>query len=267
MSRLRYPTPHDDVNAVLRAFEARIRVILASQFLGMYLYGSLALGNFDPQTSDIDFIVVTEDELADHCYAALQEMHAQFDVSGSPWAARVEAAYITQGALQHSAPTQAQYPQVEKGTKLFKAPLEIGWAFQLHTLREYGAVISGPDPRSITSSVDRASMRRAVAAIATGWQNQAGQDPEWMEWVRLRDAQSFVVLTLCRMLYSLETGDVTSKPAAARWAKKTLDPHWTALIDRALIGQHQPGEAAAGDVEDTLALIKYTVEKSQNKNT
>ena len=72
----------------------RIQAILGSQFVGMYLYGSLAIGDFDPQGSDIDFLVVTEGDLAETQFTSLQEMHKQFDGSGSPWAGRVETAYI-----------------------------------------------------------------------------------------------------------------------------------------------------------------------------
>jgi hypothetical protein len=277
MSQLNHPTPYADVNAVLYNFAAHIQKILAGQFLGMYLYGSLALGDFDPLTSDIDFIVVTTNEIADDLYTALQEMHEQFDTGESPWAAKVEAAYIPQEALHSFAPTQAKYPQVEKGTKLFKAPLEIGWAFQLYTLRERGVVIAGPDPHMITSPVYLSSMRQAVAAIAGCWQEQASRDPGWLEWLRHKEAQTFVVLTLCRMLYSLDTGDVVSKPAAARWAKKVLDPHWAAIIDRAIIdravidrsitAQHDQGEELHWDVEDTLAFIQYTVGRSTRSLT
>jgi hypothetical protein len=257
-------TAYKDVNAALLNFQERIQAILGSQFVGMYLYGSLALGDFDPGTSDIDFIVVTQNEITDADYAPLAEMHEQFDQSGSTWAKRIEAAYIPQQALYQPSPTSEKYPQVEKGTKLFKAPLENGWCFQLHTLRTYGVVVAGPDPQDITGLVDLSSMRQAVLAIAGGWLEQSRKDPEWLEWVRLKEAQSFVVLTLCRMLYSLETGDVASKPAAARWAKQFLDQDWADLVDRALSGQHAFGEASSRDVEDTLALIRYTAEQCQN---
>jgi hypothetical protein len=157
MSQYICPTPFPDVNAVLHHFAARTRTILESQFLGMYLYGSLDLGDFDPHNSDIDFIVVTKNEVGDNLYTGLQALHAQFDSSDSPWAAKIEAAYIPKEALHHSAPTQAKYPQIEKGTKLVKAPLEMGWAFQLFTLREHGVVIAGPDPRTISAPVDLAA--------------------------------------------------------------------------------------------------------------
>src|SRR5437773_9895210 len=96
-----HPTPYAGVNAALHDFEARIRAILGDQFRGMYLSGSLALGDFDPRTSDIDFLVVTGTALSEDVVGVLRDMHARFDAGGSEWAGRVEAVYIPRYALRH----------------------------------------------------------------------------------------------------------------------------------------------------------------------
>jgi len=250
-----FPTPYGDVNCVLQKITSRIQEILGSQFVGLYLYGSLALGDFDPQISDIDFIVVTQSELSAALIAALQTMHGQFDNSGSPWAGKVEAAYIPLDALKQPAPATTCYPQVEKGRELFLAPLEVGWAFQRYTLRERGVVVCGPSPDSFTDPVDLFEMQRAAAAILGTWQEQARQDADWIAWVRQRNAQGFVVLTICRLLYSLETGSVTSKPAAAHWAQKTLAPTQGSLIQSALSNQGEEGEISDCELEETLDFL------------
>lgn len=255
------PTPYDDVNHILQDFVDRIRFILSGQFVGMYLYGSLALGDFDPFRSDIDFLVATEGEIPEASFAALGEMHVQFDRSGSPWAGKIEAAYIPREAMNHSAPTPASYPQVERGTQLFRAPLETGWAFQRCTLRERGVTVAGPAPRELITPVDPADMRRAAVAILGGWLEQSRSDPEWIAWAREQSSLAFIVLTVCRILYSLETGSVASKPAAACWAAQTLDPRWVALIDRSLAGQHATGDASQGELEEMLTYLVYAIEQ------
>ena len=265
MSKLLHPTTYTDVNAVLRDFLAYIQAILGSRFLGMYLSGSLALGDFDPHSSDIDFVVVTDAEIADDLFVALQDMHTHFDESLSPWAAKVEAVYIPQDALRHSAPTTARYPQIEKGTTLFKDHLESGWIFQCDILREHGVVVAGPDPRTLIDPVDPDDMRRAVAAIPGLWLEQARHDPSWLAWLHQRGNQAFVVLTLCRLLYTLDSGTVASKLAAACWAQKALGKRWAALIERSFAGQHDSRETPDSDVNDTVALIQYTVERSQQQ--
>jgi hypothetical protein len=262
-----FPTPDDQVNIVLQDFTARIQAILGSQFVGLYLYGSLALGDFDPQSSDIDLIVVTLSELSPELLPALRAMHREFDRSGSPWAGKVEAAYAPLEALRNPAPTARPFPQVEKGTQLFLAPPEAGWAFQRHTLREQGLIVSGPGPGTLTGPVDRAEMQRAAAAILGGWQAQARQDPDWLDWVRRRGPQSFVVLTICRLLYSLKTGSVVSKPAAARWAQKNSEPGRAALIQRALAGQQGEDEVSELELEATLGFLDEALIQAQAKRS
>ena len=262
MSDPSHPTPIPDVNAVLHNFLAQIQTLLGGHFRGMYLYGSLALGDFDPHTSDIDILVATDDGLGNDLFAGLRMMHERFDASDSPWVGRVEAAYIPVGVLRHSLPSEARYPQIERGGTLVREPLEPGWVFQCESLRTHGIVVEGPEPQTLIDPVDREDMRGAVAAITGQWLDQAVHDPDWLNWVLRRKNQAFVVLTLCRMLYSLETGGVASKPAAARWAEATVDERWTPLITRALAGQNDTRTAVEDDVRATIALIEIINRRS-----
>ena len=43
------PTPHQDINKILHLLLENIKEILKDQFIGMYLYGSLSSGDFQPQ--------------------------------------------------------------------------------------------------------------------------------------------------------------------------------------------------------------------------
>jgi len=266
MSEMVHPTPYADVNAVVYGFLTDIQTILGGHFRGMYLCGSLALGDFDPRSSDIDLVVVTDTEISDDLFEALKDMHEQFNASGSPWVFRVEAVYVPQDALRNAAPASAVYPQIEQGTKLFKDHLESGWVFQCYILRERGVVIAGPDPHTLVGSVDPSAMRRAVPVIPNMWREHVLHDPSWLDWVRQRENQAFVVLTLCRLLYTLDTAAVASKPAAARWAQKALDSRWAGLIERSLAGQRVSSETPDSDMEDTVALIHYTVERGQQQD-
>jgi aminoglycoside adenylyltransferase-like protein/nucleotidyltransferase-like protein len=258
------PTPFADVNLVLDDFRARIQALLRSNFVGMYLVGSLALGDFDPSGSDIDFVVVTDTDIRDNLFDSLQDIHAQFAASGSPWAGKIEAIYVPRSALRHAAPNTSHYPQIEKGTRLFKAPLESGWVFQCVTIRDRGVVVAGPDPRTLVGSIDPQAMRSAAAEIAGLWLEEAQNDPTWLPWLRQRDAQTFVILTLCRLLYSLATESVASKPRAARWAQKALGEPWTTLIERTLAKQHEASNIAQSEEDETLAFIQFTLEQSKH---
>jgi hypothetical protein len=77
--------------------------------------------------------------------------------------------------------------------------------------------------------------------------------------------QAFWVGLCCRILHTLETGAVTSKPAAMTWAEGVLDPRWSDLIARARAlkkgddaGSALPAHPA--EVAATRAFARYVAE-------
>jgi len=68
------PTPYLELNSVLGVLVDGIRNILGDNFVGAYLQGSFAVGDFDIH-SDVDFIIVTEEELSDTQLDSLQGIH------------------------------------------------------------------------------------------------------------------------------------------------------------------------------------------------
>src|SRR5437879_871594 len=115
------PTPYADVNEALHELLVQAQTVLGSHFVGMYLSGSVALGDFNPHSSDIDLVIATDAPLSEALFAALQEMHARFAAGGSSWAAKLEAVYIPEQALRRDALTGPKYTVLEKGRPLVMA--------------------------------------------------------------------------------------------------------------------------------------------------
>lgn len=69
---------------------------------------------------------------------------------------------------------------------------------------------------------------------------------------------SFETACMCRALYALECGEFVSKPEAAFWAEKHLDPEWAPLIRRALAWRHdeQVDDAA---LPETLRFLRFAL--------
>ena len=107
-------------------------------------------------------------------------------------------------------------------------------------------------------------LKRDILSTITDWGEQILADPE--EYYN-RFYQGFIVLSYCRMLHDLHTGDTSSKRAGAEWAKVTLDPSWRGLIDRAWDCRPDPGHAVrepadADDFRSTLAFVQYVIDAS-----
>ena len=256
------PTPYPDVNEILNLLLSRVEEILSDQFIGMYLFGSLANGDFDSY-SDIDVLVVTDGEISSDRFSVLQIMHTEIAKIDSPWAVQQEVSYMPQKALRRFDPPNIQHPFLDRGEgEMLKIKAhESDWIIQRHLLRERGIVITGPDLKTLIDPVTPYALRQAVVDVLPLWIEPILANPSKIE---SRGYQSFCVLSLCRMLYTLQNKAILSKPAASKWAIATLDSHWKPLIERAVVGRQNSNlEALTEDINETLELMKYTLEVSK----
>src|SRR5262249_10829724 len=255
MSNMIALTPYPDVNAVLHALLPSIQAILGDQFVGMYVHGSLASGDFNPATSDIDLVVAPAPSLPDELIPALGAMHARLIDGGLKWAAKLEGTYIPHEVIRHYQPSDALYPSLNEGS-FYMGHHGSDWVIQSHILREHGVVVAGPAPRDLIDPVTPDEVRDAMRALLQEWWAPMLQDT-----ARLRSDvyQAYAILTMCRALYTLETGEVVSKPVAARWAQKCFGQR-AATVERALAWR--PG-ARLDALDETRNLIQYTLERSK----
>lgn len=252
-----HPTPYPEVNAVLHELLTGVQTILGSHFIGMYLHGSLAGGDFDPQRSDIDFIVVTSGELPGELLPALEEMHARLAASGLKWSKRLEGTYIPQQALRRYDPAIAEHPSIGVDWSFGVGHQGSDGVIQRHILREQGIALAGPSLQAWIDPVQPKDLQRAVLGILRDWWAQQLDNPVWLD---SREYQAFAVLTMCRALYTLQVWTIVSKPDAARWAQEALGERWAGLIARALAWRHDDGFE---DGHETLDFIRYTLEWAQ----
>ncbi len=256
------PTRYSDVNEILTLLYSDVTEILQSQFVGMYLFGSLANGDFD-QHSDIDVLFVTHQEISDNTFSTLAAMHKRINELDSPWGIQLEVSYIPQAALRRFDPGNKTHPHMDRGNDevLHWMAHESDWIVQRHLLRENGIVISGPDLKTLIDPVTPAQLQKAVSDVLPLWVDPTLADPMR---IRARGYQSYCVLSLCRMLYTLRTGGILSKPRAAAWAMQNLDSRWKLLIEYALVGRQNPdADADMDDLNETLEMMKYTVQQTR----
>jgi hypothetical protein len=256
-------TPYSDVDAALHELRTNIEAILGDHFVGMYLSGSLALGDFAADRSDIDFVVVTDAALSRSLVAALRTMHDRFNASDSPWSTEVEAAYIPLSALRRYDPADTRHPHIERGAgqALEMDDLDGGWVIQRYILREHGVAVVGPAQYTLIDSVHPHDLRRDVVTLMEGWWGPMRNNPAPLLRHHI-GYQAYAVLTMCRILSTFESGVVVSKPVAAHWARQIEGGRWAALIERALAWRKNRQDTPPdGDVNATLDLIQFTRER------
>jgi len=249
------PLVPSELQPTLAELLKNVRHILGDQFIGLYLGGSLASGDFNPTSSDIDFTVVTTREVSPDVLPALQALHVRL-ASESKWGAKLEGAYVPLAAFRRYDPAHSHYPNVSVGGHCAIEGHGSNEVIQLWTLREHGVALAGPDPKTLIDPVPPDALRRAVRGILDEWWRPIAIDP-----FRLvsREYQAYATLTMCRMRYTLAHGEIASKPVAAQWAQTALDARWAGLIERALAWPHD-GTSDEVDRGETLAFIRAALE-------
>jgi predicted nucleotidyltransferase len=252
-----HPTPYPDINLLLQRLHADVQAVLGQHFVGLYVFGSAASGDFAPPRSDIDFLVVTADELPDELLPALETMHARLTASGLKWATKLEGSYIPQHALRRYDPAHAWHPALRVDGTFAVDHHASDWVIQRHLIREQGVVVAGPALPTLIDPVQPDDLRRAVLGVLREWWSPMLQDTTRLQ---SREYQAYAVLTMCRALYTLEHGTVVSKAVAAAWAQETLGEPCAPLLERALAWPHDP---QPDQLEQTLDCIRYTLERCE----
>ena len=250
------PTPYPDVNEILHLLLYHVQEVLTDQFVGMYLYGSLASGDFNPQTSDVDFLVATTDPLSSNIIADLEAMHQRLWASGLKRASRLEGSYIPQKDLRRYSPDNAPCPTINEG-KFYVVRHGSDWIIQRHIVREYGIVVSGPDPKTLIDPVTSDELRHAVLEILQEWWFPMIDDSTWLR-KHGSNYHGFTVITMCRALHALRYGAIVSKPVAIKWARETLGSQWHKLLEQAIASQSGKHSEF---LDETLGFIQFTKEQ------
>jgi len=244
----------DDLLAVLTALVEGARNALVDNYRGAYLQGSFALGAGDGD-SDVDFLVVTVGTVDEAQLAALADMHAQFPDSPVGWAQHLEGSYVPASQLRGPAGVGDGWLYVDNGSRRIEPSSHDDTALTRWVLREHGIVLAGPAPVTLLNPVAAADLRTEAVTTALRWQEAIEATDGALSSAL---AQQQHVLALCRVLYTLEHAEVTSKELAARWALQALDPQWRPLITQAIEERPHPWERVHQQADVQLVQNTYT---------
>lgn len=254
------PTPYPDLNEVLRDLVDSVRVALGDSFIGAYLQGSFAVGDFD-RHSDVDFIIATLDEPTPGQAKALQAIHRRVYGLPSEWAKHLEGSYFPAAVLRDYHHRGKPLWYLDHGSQSLERSDHCNTAVVRWIVREQGITLSGPDPSTLVDPISVDVLRQEIAETIRTWGKQILDKPARY---RNRFYQGFIVLNLSRMLHDLVEGRPGSKRAGAAWAKATLDRKWSGLIDRAWDGRPNPAvsvrqPADPADFASTLEFVKFII--------
>ena len=256
-----WPTVYLELNELLGELVRCGESILGDDFVGAYLTGSFALGAADIH-SDCDFLVVAADAVTPAQERALQEFHAEIPTRSGHWTRNLEGSYAPRADLETLAALDNPWLYVDRGWREMQWSTHCNTEVVRWTLREHGLTLAGPDPREFVGEVPADALRARMRVLVRNFL------PDLFTWTSFDIAwsQRYAVETLCRMLYTLDTGEVTSKRASLEWARQALTSAWYDLIQQVLddraIGWDPDDAPRTGSIEATIAFADYAKERA-----
>ena len=252
------PTPYPDLNAVLRTLVEGVQAALGADLVGVYLQGSFAGGDFD-EHSDVDYIIVIRQELSEAQVETLQSMHARIYDLDCAWAQHLEGSYFPQQVLRLPPQPGEQLWYLDNGARQLVRSVHCNTRVVRWQLRQHGIALLGPPVQTLLPPIPAAELRQEVLAVIHDWGGEILANPGHFN---NRFYQGFIVLSFCRMLHSLHTGEIQSKRRGAEWARANLDPAWRGLIDRTWATRPVPEvsvrtPADPVDFQRTLEFVRY----------
>jgi hypothetical protein len=211
---------------------------LGDRLGGLYLFGSLAAGGFLAGRSDVDLLAVVESELED--LDTLRDLHAAFVEAHPEWREHVEVGYVPRNVLATFAGEPVgTMAAISPGEPLHAREPGWGWVLNWRSVCRQGEIVVGPPPLEVGPEVDAEQFRRAIEAQLGEWRDVMRE--EWVGYFPA--ARGYAVVTHCRALHTLATGEQASKEDAVEWVAGRY-PEWADYV-RAQLADHRADSGAA----------------------
>lgn len=199
-----------------------------NQILGIYLYGSATMGGLHPD-SDIDILIITTQEMRDFTREILTKQLLNISGSAGCHTKRpLEVTVINQNDIvPWHFPPKCEYmygewlrEEMEEG-KIPQSCHDPDIAILLWQVRKSSVALKGAESKKMIPLVPFHEIKRAIQSSLPCLIDSFEGD------------ERNVLLTLARMWYSLETGEITSKDAAAEWVLTKLPEEFFPLLQTA----------------------------------
>lgn len=248
-------TPYQDINEVLLHISNGIKDILGKNLTGLYLFGSLTYGDFNLDSSDIDLVAIINKPLNHNELEKIKEIHKLVAEYHQKWSDRLECSYTAIDMFNSILPPKEPRPYYGGGIFYDKAPYGNEWIINNYLLYKHGVSLIGPDFRNLSKPIDISEVQKAcIRDLFQEWEPKLTD----FEWLENSHYQSYLVMNLCRILYTVLCGVTGSKKISAEWVKNKFGLPWRDLIEVAESWQY--GKVMSSR-DETIDFIKFTIDK------
>ena len=250
-----------NVQNQLERLVSRLKEILKTNLMGVYLHGSLAMDCFNFQRSDIDLLVVTRRTLTPRIRSSVACALLTLSLAPAP----VELSVIKRADLRpwrHPCPYDFHFSESWRGNfERFLAEPAYRWAApergdpdlagHITVLRSRGKVLCGPPIEKVFPEIPRADFLDSILGDVLS--PEFGIAGETISPV-------YMILNVCRTLAYLRIGQILSKAEGGEWALRNIPLQHRAIVESALAAYREDGDDKALETTDLTAFRRWSGE-------
>lgn len=185
--------------------------ILKGNFVGFYVMGSFVMGDWDPEKSDIDFVVVTRKPLNKRESLEIGKLHQA--LSKSDLGKKLDGAYAYLEQLQQKR-FEERTGSVEDHEFKADCPCHLS-ADNILCLLEYGKCIQGVPIEELSLSVSDEELSQAAYDMLL-------EDIAEIDTKEDFQTLYYILIDMLRCIYTLETGKLPTKPRAIEYCRSLV---------------------------------------------
>ena len=218
-----------NVTAILENIVNSYKNILDNNLIGIYLHGSLAMDCFNPDVSDIDFLVIVRETLSFNDKRKLVDILLKLSKDG-PGKGLEMSVLLEKDAKNFKHPT----PYILHYSNVYKATYEANHSYfcedgedpdlaaHITVTRARGICIYGSSIEDIFSPVPRKDYLKSIYFDIADSREE------------ILDSPMYIILNLCRVLYYLKEEVICSKKEGGQWAYCNLPKEYVETVEKAL---------------------------------
>ena len=246
-----------EIENVIHDFVERSKDILGDNLVGIYLHGSLAMGCFNPQRSDIDLIIVVNNSLSDSIKREYMEMVVENNAHGPEKGIEMSVVlrnvckpfiyptpyelHFSTGHLDWWKEDPDEYIHELKGT-------DKDLAAHFTIINKRGKCLYGLPIKEVFGEVPTSDYMDSI------WYDVEHAKKE------IKYYPMYLTLNLARVLAFKEEGLVLSKKEGAEWALNKLPSEYHKLIQDALL-DYVKGVEVIYDKSIAKRYAKYMIKR------
>ncbi|MFN8379581.1 MAG: DUF4111 domain-containing protein [Anaerolineae bacterium] len=224
-----------EVEQGLTHYVQNVRAALPGSVIAVYLHGSVALGDFQPASSDLDFITVVDHRLDPSETERLRTLHEGLR-SQYP-GCRLSGGYLQRSDLGKSADAIEPFPYEHEGIFHVAGRWDIN-RVTWWILKNRPVVLDESTLLDFEFEMDWDAFRAEQRENLRAYWARFRREPRRLPGLMTDSGIEWMVLGPLRLAYSIQEQDIASKTQAGEYALRKLPTTYHRVIEEALRIRH-----------------------------